>query len=398
MFPITQLEDAFNDYLRSKLDPDVITPVSELASAWLLNFKGSENPSRAAIADMVQNGYQLNAKRLCFALSLVCCTPTAETGNILRIFKAYLNENATLIGSWVGEFSTDIKQTHPVDVIKAFSCLSDNRLYKLVCAIYQVDMESVRLAALANDDLKVFVNTLPTDPAKKLVAQFEALVKFPIDPESVIYKTLIQSRNDKANLAFFRLDGLRNKLSEEFSSGLSYLRPDGSAPITLLPGGVLSLPSPLGAHHASFHQEPDFQASIQADANNLVELFFRHRGGMLNIHPANWERVDEITRAFLGAGISAEQIVHQAAKMNFGVRVDLQQALTRLGSFDQQNQRFYRVAYQVFLERFDTQEIVASCINDKTLLAVYQVTENREFLQAGNGRVRESAMASDLGL
>lgn len=398
MFPVVQLENAFNAYLRSKLDPDEITPASELAKHWLLSFKDAPNPRQAAVEGLVQTNFQLNTKRIYFALALACCVPTADLAGIFRAYGRYMRDNANELASWVSEVVTEIEGTHPVDVVKAIDLIGEPRHYSLACALYQVDLESVRIAALASDNLRVFTRTLPTDPGKRLIAQMEAIAKFPIKPESVIHGELIKGNIAREHLTYFRLSALYNQLSGEFTNGIEYLRPCDSSQITLFPGDVLNLEKAAYGTHPSICEEPGFADVVKACRGRILDLLFRPRGSMLVVNPANWERVDDMIKSFMDAGITADIIVHRAAQGGFRAPIDLQQALTKLGLFDKENQRFYQVAYKAFLKGRETQEVLANCINDKTLLAVYKATGNRDFIQVANGKVRDSAMASDLGL
>lgn len=398
MFPVVQLENAFNAYLRSKLDPDEITPASELAKHWLLSFKDEPNPRQAAVEGLVQTNFQLNAKRIYFALALACCVPTADLARIFRAYGRYMRENANELASWMSEVVTEIEGTHPVDVVRAIDLIGDPRHYSLACDLYKVDLESLRIAALASDNLRVFTRTLPADPGKKLIAQMEAIAKFPTKPESVIHRELIKGNIAKENLTYFRLAALYKQLSGEFTNGIEYLRPCDSSKITLLPGDVLNLKKAAYGTHPSICDEHGFADAVKACRDRILDLFFRPRGGMLAVNPANWERVDDIIEAFMDAGITADIIVHRAAQGSFKAPIDLKQAVTKLGLFDKENQRFYQVAYKSFLKGRDTQEVVANCINDKTLLAVYKATGNLAFIEVASDKVRESAMAVDLGL
>ncbi|KPC17000.1 Uncharacterized protein AC499_1161 [Pseudomonas amygdali pv. lachrymans] len=61
-------------------------------------------------------------------------------------------------------------------------------------------------------------------------------------------------------------------------------------------------------------------------------------------------------------------------------------------------QRYYQVAYKAYFAQFTAEQIINACADNKAMLAAYNITGDKAFLQAGSDLMRASAMASDLGL
>jgi len=397
MFPIVQLESAFNSYLRSTLDPDEITPIAELARQWLVSFSEDENPHITAIKSLHSPDRQLNIYRLCFALSLSFCLPTADLDGVVKQYDVFLRANTDLMGSWTTEVASNIEKTHPADVLKGLGNLSDSAQYELSCQIYRVDPVLVRTAALACDNLKLFTDTLPSDGERRTIA-LDAIARFPIDKETLIYKAFIKSKADEIMLMRHRVGALQKQLSEEFTCGVSYLRPYNRSQICLFPGHRLNLERPSCGQLPLVCEESGFKKALEADSGRLIRIFFQPLRGNREIHPANWDHVDTIIRAFMGAGLTAERIVREGCESKVGVPIDLKTALKGHGAFDQQNERYFQVAFKAFIDEHDYQDVLRNCVDDKAFLAAYKATRNPIFIQAGDRFARESAIAIDLGL
>lgn len=396
MLPVLLLEELFHQYCRSEIDSQWVPPAAHLAEQWLLSFAKAPDPYMAALEGLSAYDPQNTEKRFYFAFSLALCEPTANTGKLFNIFVKELSQNASLIGSWVGEVMADIFPLHTVDVLKAFESIPHKRLYTLAYSCYQTYAVNVRLAAVACDNLTVFMNTLPEDPGKLHNAKFEAIAHFPIKPDSAIHQAVICSTKDERELVYFCLEALRKQLATDYRDGITYLRTEGQAKPVLQPQGWL--PSPILGEHRAVYHHPSFKEALRQDPSRFIKQFFIHKDTRLDVNPANWQHVDEVCKAFMEAGIPAERIIDEGARGKVATRTTLKSALTKLGQITLENQRYYQAAYQAYLAKYDTQTIAANCINPATLLAAYKVTGNRALLQAGGDLVRDSAMASDLGL
>jgi len=395
MLSLLPLENLYHQYCRSQIDPQQITAAAELAEQWLLSFSEAQDPYMDALHSLGAHNPQSTEKRFYFAFSLALCEPSANTGKIFSVFVKTLNQNSSLIGSWVGEVMADIFPVHTVNVLKAFES-TPKRLYSLAYSCYQTHAANVRLAAVACDSPKVFMNTLPDDPGKSHTAKFEALAHFPIKPESAVHQAVIGCKKDERDLVYFCLEALRKQLAVEYKDGITYLRPADTSKPVMQPQGWLD--SPVPGTHLPIYQHPSFKEALSHDPSRFIKQFFIHRDSKLDVNPSNWHHVDEVCKAFMRAGVPAERIIDEGARGKVATRTTLKSALTKLGQITLENQRYYQEAYRAYLAKYETQEILDNCINPATLLAAYNATGNRALLQAGGGLVRDSAMASDLGL
>ncbi|AXH59574.1 hypothetical protein [Pseudomonas amygdali] len=389
------LEDLYRQHCLSQIDAKQISEASELAEQWLLSFSRVEDPYLDALRSLGANAPQNPEKRFYFVFSLALCEPTTNTGKLFSVFSRTLNQNAQLIGKWVGDAMSDIYPVHTVNVLKAFESTLKKH-YPLAYSCYQTYAVNVRLAAVACDNLKVFMNTLPDDPGKSHIAKFEALAHFPIKPESVIHQAVVGCKKDERELVYFCLEALRKQLASDYKDGITYLRPTDPSKPVIQPQGWLESPAP-GAH-LPIYQHPSFKAALSHDPSRYIKQFFIHRDSRLDVSPSNWIHVDDVCKAFLRAGVPAERIIDEGTCGKVATRTTLKSALTKLGQITVENQRYYQEAYKTYLAKYSTQEILDNCINPATLLAAYNATGNRVLLQAGSGLVRDSAMATDLGL
>lgn len=395
MLPLLPLEELYRQYCQSQIDAQQIPAAAELAEQWLLSFSGAQDPYMDALHSLGAHDSQNTEKRFYFNFSLALCEPTNNTGKLFSVFVTTLNQNSSLIGSWVGEVMADIFPVYTVNVLKAFES-TPKRFYSLAYSCYQTHAVNVRLAAVACDNLQVFMNTLPDEPGKSHNARFEALAHFPIKPESTVHRAVVGCKKEERELVYFCLEALRKQLAAEYKDGITYLRPTAPSTPVMQPQGWLE--SPVPGTHLPIYQHPIFKEALSHDPSRFIKQFFIHRDSRLDVNPANWQHVDEVCKAFMEAGIPAERIIDEGARGKVATRTTLKSALTKLGQITLENQRYYQAAYQAYLAKYDTQTIALNCINPATLLAAYKVTGNRALLQAGGDLVRDSAIASDLGL
>lgn len=395
MFFLLPLEDLYRQYCRSRIDPHQIPAVAELAEQWLLSFSTSQDPYMDALNSLGAHDPQNTEKRFYFAFSLALCEPTANTGKLFSVFIETLSQNASLIGSWVGEVMSEIFPVHYIDVLKAFEA-TPKSLYSIAYSCYQTHAVNVRLAAAACDNQKVFMDTLPDDHEKSHNAKFEALAHFPIKPESAVHQAVVECKKDERDLVYFFLEALRKQLASDYKDGITYLRPEAICTPVIQPQGWLE--SPLQGTQIPIYKHPIFKEALSHDPSRFIKQFFIHRDSRLDVHPSNWRHVDDVFRAFMASGVSAEQIIDEGARGKVATRTTLKSALAKLSQMTPENQRFYHEAYKSYLAIYTTKDILANCMNSATLLVAYQATGNLDLLQGGNDLVRDLAMASDLGL
>lgn len=402
MFSASAPDDRYSQYSSPSIEPLALLEAAPAAYQWLLGFASEPDSPQAALQSLRGGGIsnEKAEERLNFTLSLALCSPCPSTGQLFQAYEAWLGNNSKPIARLVLKMAKHLTPVHQVDTLTAFGSLQARQHFQPAFSIYSTDRFDLIFAAIARDDLAVVLNALPEDLTAARREMFNALAIFPADPGSQIHQAFINSQAYEYEMTFYRLEALRSQLSfSTFSYGPLYLRLHSASLCALSPRLGLTLKTAPQDRAYAVHLTPAFKEAIDQDPNSLVLRFFRHQGNMLSVHPINWGCVDEVTNTFLDAGIAPEKLLEDAVNRNETRPLGcLSSVLSTLVEITPDNQRFYQVAFRAFFAKHGIEKVVSSCLDDRTLLAVYQVTGNQAYLQAGNHRVRDAAMGSDLGL
>lgn len=402
MFSASAPDDRYNLHSLLSAEPLSLLEATPAAYQWLLDFASAPDSPQAALQSL-RGGNMSNEDaedRLNFTLSLALCSPCSSTGQLFKAYEAWLRNNSEPIAKLVRNMAKHLAPVHQVDTLTAFGSLQDRQHFFPAFSIYSTDRYDLISAAIARDDLAVILNTVPEDLTDARREMQHSLSSFPVDPSSRIHQAFINSKTDEHELTRHRLEALRWQLSfSTFSYGPFYLRLPSASMNALSPSVGLTLKRATADRAYAVHLTPAFKEAIAHNPDCLVRHFFLYQGNMLSVHPVNWGYVDEVTNAFLDAGVAPEKLLEKVVNRNERRPLGcLKSVLSALVEINYDNQRFYQVAFRAFFAQHGIDKVASSCSDEKTLLAVYHATGNPAYLQAGNHRVRDAAMAGDLGL
>ncbi|AXH59576.1 hypothetical protein [Pseudomonas amygdali] len=402
MFSISVPDDPYRRYSSPSIEPLALLEAAPAAYQWLLGFAGEPDTPEAALESLRNEdiGNEKAEEHLNFALSLALCSPCPGTGQLFQAYEVWLGNNSKAIARLVLKMAKHLAPVHQVDTLTAFGSLLARQHFQPAFSIYSTDRFDLIFAAIARDDLAVVLNALPEDFTAARREMFNALAIFPADPSSRIHQAFINSQAYEHEMTLYRLEALRSQLSfSTFSYGPLYLRLPSASLCALSPGVGLTLKVAPEDRAYAVHLTSAFKETIDHDPDFLVQRFFRHQGNMLSVNSVNWCYVDEVINAFLDAGITPEKLLEEVVNRNEKRPLGcLSSVLSTLVEITPDNQRFYQVAFRAFFAQQGIGKVVSSCLDDRTLLAVYHATGEPAYLQAGNHQVRDAAMASDLGL
>lgn len=397
MFSHPLLENLFNEYEPQTFCPEVLPEAAKLAEEWLMGFIDQKMPHKAALDDLVALGDIENDVRLRFAFSLAFCGPGENTGRIIEAFAEYLEKESRRIGIWIGELTKDPEPHLQVDVLKAFNGLPNGSFYKIARGIYNVREKDVSLAAIATDNLKVFRCAMSDDTQSQREEALKLMAWFPCDMSRLIYKDYILGSGDQFNLVLFRIGNLYAQMLREYTDGIEFQFWDQACP-ALIPKIGLQLLVPALNQYPAVHKTREFTKALSSDSTPVVRALFLFRQDNILMKPEHLKYFAEVTEAFIASGVSPEQIIAQGVLGKNDKTTTLFSALDMLGVMTQRHQQFYAHAYTLYLAQYSVEQILNACPNNKSLLAVYNITGNPAYLQEGDEKVRDLAMASDLGL
>lgn len=408
MFPILQIEAFF----RSKVDglwlDDEFPAIASLCEQWLLSFKGDSEPSdgylgrkpagQALDALNAQDSDYPNEQRLRFAVAMALCTPNEKTGDLFVAYRDFIDQDSFELGDEVRDISGRIRSHSKVDVYKAFTALPGREYYSIARNAYMTELEHVRRQAFLRDDVGVFKWSLPEENKHSAVVGFSALLEFPLDPESKIYQSLITDENAEKALFRRQISQLR-MIAGDVDDKYGWLRPEQDDIPILEPWLDPTYTPATAESFKAIHRDPHFARNLHRDTYQVTDSFFDKLDENLRIH-TDPVIVKEVTRAFVDAGVSAEYIISYGmlGKLEGSEVATPAEALTAYGELGPFNRAFYGPAYLEYLKQFTPEQIIEACINDEALSAIYGLTRDKRYLEAGASYARDKCFESDLGL
>lgn len=398
MFSIFEIESNFQAHLLDKIDPECLYELGKLCQQWLLSFAGASIPAAAAAKDIQSSSEDEINRRMTFALAASMCVPGKEAAQIIHSYEHYIYDNSMGVTNFVIGLTNLIHPHHPVDILATFDALTSYDLYDSARRIYGIFIEDVRWDAVAWDNLKIFEGTLPENDFE--AAAFSALARYPIDLESKIHRKFVKTREDESKLFTARLNQLRSQMISPYNNGYCSSRQGGEKKATLCSSFIQLGTAPSRDVTVPLHKEPGFDVAIHQDLELNIEAFFKMPAQGVHILLENFQYVDEITQAFLGAGIDPEKILSHGPwnKDSGPEQQSLSAALDQFCQMSQSGRWFYSRVYKAYFAKFSIQDIINNTKTSEALAAVYEVTGNRDLLQAARSEVREFAMSYDLGL
>ncbi|MBD8615424.1 MULTISPECIES: hypothetical protein [Pseudomonas] len=400
MFPSLEIEAFYRSQKEGYFLKDEFVDVARLCEEWLMSFDDKEPALQAlSILSLGESDYD-NRDRMRFAVSMALCIPSQTTGVLVPRYQGYMDENSFDLGSIISGINASLPEEGKVDVLQAFAALPGREFYQTARQAYMVELSTVRLHAVAHDNLDVFRNTLPGDDPKKDVSiALNTLTQFPEQKDSEIHRALIHDEQSEKDLFFYRMTNLRQLFVGVYKDEIGWLRPSAEEVITLQPYHDSSLQRATFADIPHAYEDPLFSQRVNSDKYRLVEKFFSLTA-MHVTQTLDFEGFHAASRAFLNAGVESHYIISHAlvSSDESSPLIDLKQALSTLGSLSAMNQELYAVIYQDYLSHFSAESIAAHCESDESLAAVFKITRNKAYLMASRGSAIDKCLGSDLGL
>ncbi|MBD8615430.1 MULTISPECIES: hypothetical protein [Pseudomonas] len=397
MFPIIAIEQFYKNHLDYQYDPDAKSAIGAQCTQWLLSFTG-RNPYDEVLQAIKSEGGFENEDRFIFAMAMALCSPSEQTPVLMRRFKDYIDLYSWNVGTKVGEIASFYNSDFEVDVLKIFSSFSKD-LYEIALKAYRVDIEDLRDNAVAWDNLGVLLNTLDEKPMRGRYQAMFALAGFAVDPTTRIHQAVVKNAEDDEDLLFYRLLRVRHQLVVNYTNGVYWRRCDASSRVTLKPDKPSNLRAPSLQDTVAVHNEPGFCEQIKKDPVRFIQCFFAPMG-QSTPSKVNQEQASQVTQEFLKAGIRPDQLLtyglfeQRASPKPFS----LMESLKKLSTLEENDQALFDAAYKAYLKDFQSHEIIKHCNTPEMLAAVYRLTGDKSFLQAGNDKTRSLVMGLDLGL
>ncbi|AYG48218.1 hypothetical protein DV532_28535 (plasmid) [Pseudomonas sp. Leaf58] len=413
MFPFMQIES----FYRSKVDglwlDDEYPAVAGLCQEWLAslipksmgNLKvGDLKPAGHAMKAMKwQESDYPNSDRLHFALAMALSIPGKNTDALFAAYYDTLDQQSFEIGAHMEDINGKIQDHPKIDVYQAFSLLSGREYYSVARRIYMTELEHVRLQAVARDDVGVFKWTLPEETERASVVAYTAMLEFPVDPESAIYKGVVT--DEVAEKALFRrqvskLRHIATAMNDADTSEVyGFQRPLPAEIPVLEPFKENAFPRATAETFMHAHRKPDFAQKVMRDAFQVTGCFFDLMQNNL-VGYCNAGYVQEVTQAFIDAGLSPSYLMSTGVcgDLEGDSPVTLKRALSHLANMGPRNWTFYGYLYQEFLKPYTTEEIIANCDDDRAIEALSQITGDRAYIENASGAALASICERDLGL
>lgn len=397
MFPIIAIESAYQDHWSPDWKPEGadFIQIGSLCEQWLLTFTGSD-PAVQAINALTEISRKDHDKRMTFAMAMSLCTPSEHTVTLIDRYQRHIKANGYDIGHNVTALAMVIHEHSPLDLMKVFRDLPPS-LYDVAVPAYRITLNELATNAVACDDLVIFEKCFDRHYSQTWADRFIPLAKFPVDPGSKIHQSQMQDPDAEQDFLHARLYTLRGELTDEHAQGPLYKRRTDNEKITLMPGGF------VGLNHTrpetAVHKEAGFAEQLMSDPARHAQVFFAPLG-QWSTDNVNQEAADQITQAFLDAGVSPLTILTVGAR-EMSVETEsssLVELLRVLKSLSEPDRKFFRKAYLTYLQDFSPKEILENCERPDIAQIVYRMTGDKALLQSGNDKVRTAIIGADLGL
>ncbi|AXH59563.1 hypothetical protein [Pseudomonas amygdali] len=401
MFPNHEIESFYRSYKDGYFLKDEFLDVASLCEEWLLGFDDKEPVKQALSILALQPSDYKNDDRLHVAMSMALCIPSEKTGTLIPRYSTYIENESFALGSIIAELNKCLPPHGKVDVLRAISALPGREYYQAARLAYMVSMTEIRNAALVEDNLEVFKNTLTGEaPKRDMNLAMEALASFPENQSSEIHQALIHDDQGGKDLFFQRVKRLRQKYLGEYTEEWGWLRPAPGSAAILQPYESPALPIATFNEIPPAHLDPQFSIRLGDDKQRLVDSFFYVQSAYLEEHDKDVQGFLEAAKAFMAAGVSGAYIIDHAVvgKAEGSPPATLMEALEAFGRMNPINQAIFAPVYTDYLSQFTDREIIAQCESDGALAAVYGLTRKKAFLLESRGSAIDRCLSSDLGL
>lgn len=413
MFPLLEIESFYAGYTSGKRDVihDLGT-VAELTENWLLGFSKCSHPFSDALNSLHALGANQPGDRLSFAIGICLSAPSANSEKVLHSYQDYIQSNTRNLTNIITDLSVTLAFYGATPEIRSTLQKTNPDAFDLALTLYSVKAHDVIREAIAWDDFELFIkasNALENsvqdsdeDAHIASVAAFNSLAMFEVDTQSRIHRHLVKSIDDEMDLFGEQMQNLRSELACSTTNSGLLARQRGARRSTLLPCGR-SLLAKADSSVMPIHRRPEFKLMLHRDLERTVREFFSP-SFTGETDEKNGPYADEITRAFLDAGVSPGYLIAKgpchARHAAYPVTSDnmLLKALEKYVLMEPGKQRFFATAYRVYLEGFSADDIAQACKTPEHLAAAYRLTGEKQLLQAGTDHARSLVMSQDLGL
>ncbi|AXH59578.1 hypothetical protein [Pseudomonas amygdali] len=399
---IKSITHLFHAREKGAFEPDLFPEASEQAEDFLIDMAHSDTHGSEALRCLLGTrkspgqSEQYFTKLLTFMVATTFANPTDNTHILIELYRGFMLTHRWNILDCLKGFAEHgigsklnlIKSLEGDDLRFALSLFS----YPITGTIHE---------CIAHDDLKAFESVITIAPnASEWMQKYGYLSEFPLDPESRIHKHLIETDQDLKNLFLSRITHLRQDVGQEAESRLAHERFEKThgESIHATWGAYYSpVRADLGAR---LYLADGFAESLRKDAFRCTKEFFGPTLGLRVAGVDGLNHIIAITQAFIESGLSPGFILTygMGGAAEGSPLYSIGQVLDKLGQLKDANLDFYTPVCQAYFKDFDKKTLSEHCRNDDACLALYRMTRDKTFLSKAGSRVRDEALASDLGL
>lgn len=339
--------------------------------------------------------------RLNLMLANAIVTPSENTSRILKEFDPFIRPRISEIRRETQFFARGGLS----DIRSALAFVEPEQI-GMVLKLTGMSSSDAITVAIAWDDSnllhKLLEYRLIKSPPGKVEDPWERvyplLAKFSIDPKTRISQAMEEAGKSTDEVVLSKLRNMRGQLEMGLVQTNTFLR------ISEVPAGLAITPTSHGFIHEGigeslFYLQPAFAELLGRRPYDAVTTFF------LCNPPDDFDEgclplEDAIGQAFMDAGVSAHYIITHGI---IGYTEDqplapLARILRALGRLKKEQIHYYSAVHKAYFSEFDAQTLVRNCSSDQDLLALHQVTRNKDVLRLAGHGARDALFGSDLGL
>lgn len=399
---ITSVTRLFHAREKGAFEPDLFLEAAEQAEDFLLGIAPSDTNASEALyylSGMHKSPGQTEQyfnKLLTFMVATTFAKPTEYTSTIIETYRGFM-----LAHRW--EILDCLKGFAEYGIGSKLDLISNLEAddIRFVLSLFSYSINNTIQDCIARDDLRAFMAIIPIAPnAGEWMHKYGYLSEFPLAPESAIHQHLIETDQDLKNLFLNRITHLRQDVGRDAESRYTHDRFETAHGKPSPPVWDAYHPTVNSDLGANLYLTDGFAESLSKDSYRCAKEFF---GPLLENKVAGVEGLNHIaaiTQVFIDAGLSPTFLLTRGVggRNESSPLFSLDQVLDMLGVLKDKNLDFLAPVCQAYFRDFDTKTLAAHCKTDEAYLALYRLTRDKTFLSKGGSRVRDVALASDLGL
>lgn len=387
---------------KGAFEPDLFPEAVEQAEDFLIDMAHSDTDGSEALRCLLGarksqgQSEQYFKKLLTFMLATTFANPTDNARILIEGYRGFMLTHRWNILDCLKGFAE-----HGIgSKLGLIKKLKGDDL-RFVLSLFSYPITGTIHECIAHDDLKAFQSVITIAPSSsEWMQKYGYLSEFPLAPESRVHKHLIETDQDLKNLFLSRITHLRQDVGQDAESRLAHERFESTL--------GESIPPVWDAYHspvradlgARLYLSDGFAESLRRDAFRCAKGFFGPTLGLRVAGADGLNHISSITHAFIDAGLSPRFILTygMGGALEGKPLFSLEQVLGKLGELKDANLEFYAPVCQAYFKDFEKKTLSEHCKTDDACLALYRMTRDKAFLSKAGSRVRDEALASDLGL